>query len=1254
MLSPKLQVVVRRGREEVGRYPLAEGVYTLGRDPACDVPVEINRVSRRHARLSISESEWLLEDLKSSNGTLVDDQLLTEPVLLRPGQRIEMGDATIELLPLAPSEGLDSMSRFREHLAPYLPEEFLDAPRYEIGRLIKRGGMGGILDAREATIRRTVAMKVMLDDSARGPEVRRFIQEAQITGQLEHPNIVPVHELGVNDHGQIYYTMKFVDGVTLREILVGIEAGEAEMIERYPLAVLLTIFQKVCDAVAFAHSRGVVHRDLKPDNLMVGRYGEVLVMDWGLAKLVGHATGGETSSALVAAEQDDSVADGWRTLDGQILGTPCYMAPEQAEGRIDDIDAAADIYALGSILHHVLVLAPPVRRAPLAEMLAQIGAGNFPPPATWNARRDVQLPHLPGKRVPEALSAVAMKCLQKSPADRYPSVAALQRDIAAYQGGFATEAEGAGPARQFWLFVQRNRAVCGAVAAALVLLFAITGGFLINAEWEKAKLRVAERTAMEERNNALAATAAAHQERDRASQERDRALAAEQTAKLALQERDAEVIRRLTAESEKTKAVAKSMDDSQKVEKIEGAKKKLEVESVAKSRQLAADALGRGDLPVAQKQIEEALGLGADAAADHELHGRILQAQLDFAKAARAWRRVRQLDPQHPSAEAQGRLCESLDNEPANPRKLEELRVAMHAQGWTAEARQVLPRACAASMKKHALPGKITADDAGLVTLQTAALPTSAAWAALPIARLILDGSPVADLRPLIGAPLGTLSLRGCTKVADLTPLASVPGLRELDLTGCIAVADLAPLQKAKSLTVVTLPAHLGRGPVDAFLSSSSPPALERVGRPPIEVVTKEEFLKRWNSGAEARKKLAELIKKIPPQAPVPRHPRIPAPAKTNEELMQEFLEGLIARYGEEVDKKANLSAALAYVHGPTLPGIFPHPLVLRASFRRNPDPQSLFGFFSQSGTHEALAPLSADDLIYVVDYFGEVSELEQAREIARTLLSGGADPLSLLSRFPGPREKGGSSVLIEDVWPTAKGPYTPAALQDAIALPLRGAGAFAHRAYGACALLKSVGIPCKPVHIQPIGQDFCVGWIRVYWGAKWRDFGERNWRGEDVTEATPQANRLSPRFTREPGTWRWIGELAPQERGSTPDPNNVGNYPQLKIIREADDIFRLSDQAIVETPRNWKAGLGKMAVDAFLIKHSDAKLKTPKNLSFFTSFVGLNFVQEIYDYGGRSDAKDLRRFLDVNHDKRFLEVFDGKREVPPWRLPAP
>ena len=166
--------------------------------------------------------------------------------------------------------------------------------RYIRGSVVASGGMGAIHEARQAGMGRKVAMKVMLH-AWKENSVARFLDEARITGMLERPNIVPVHELGVDEEGQLYYTMKFVRGVTLAEVIGGLKLGTGETARKYPLAALLTIFQKVCDAVAFAHSRGVWHRDLKPENIMIGDFGEVLVMDWGLAKEAGFVPGEPTA-----------------------------------------------------------------------------------------------------------------------------------------------------------------------------------------------------------------------------------------------------------------------------------------------------------------------------------------------------------------------------------------------------------------------------------------------------------------------------------------------------------------------------------------------------------------------------------------------------------------------------------------------------------------------------------------------------------------------------------------------------------------------------------------------------------------------------------------------------------------------------------------------------------------------------------------------------------------------------------------------
>ena len=177
--------------------------------------------------------------------------------------------------------------------------------RYERGREIGCGGMGKILEAVDKPLRRNVALKVLVrlgDEESQ----KRFIREARITGDLQHPSIVPVHELNVDEKGELFYTMKLVRGVTLLEILRGLARQDADTLRRYPLSALLTIFQKVCDAVAFAHSQPepVIHRDLKPENIMVGNYGEVLVMDWGAAKILRSNAGTDESRQFCRGKRD--------------------------------------------------------------------------------------------------------------------------------------------------------------------------------------------------------------------------------------------------------------------------------------------------------------------------------------------------------------------------------------------------------------------------------------------------------------------------------------------------------------------------------------------------------------------------------------------------------------------------------------------------------------------------------------------------------------------------------------------------------------------------------------------------------------------------------------------------------------------------------------------------------------------------------------------------------------------------------------
>lgn len=357
---------------------------------------------------------------------------------------------------------------------------------YTLESVVATGGMGAVLKAQDNNLARTVALKVMLNSAAASEQaVFSFVAEAQITGQLEHPNIVPLHDIGVAADGTIYYTMKLIEGRTLRDILKDIRDGNAETIERFPISRLLTAYQKVCDGIAYAHSRRVVHRDLKPDNVMIGEFGEVLVLDWGLAKVLpepGQADteehGGEFSGPLPGAG-----GDAMGTMMGQVKGTPNYMAPEQAEGRVTDIDTRSDIYALGGILYCMLTLQPPVTGGNLEEILTRVTSGDITPPTHFNDKpvenpAGKVAPHCPDGTIPDALSAVAMKCMAREREHRYQSVEELQADIAAYQGGYATRAQDANIFTLMKLMLQRNKREVFMAGAAVVAIFCVILAFL--------------------------------------------------------------------------------------------------------------------------------------------------------------------------------------------------------------------------------------------------------------------------------------------------------------------------------------------------------------------------------------------------------------------------------------------------------------------------------------------------------------------------------------------------------------------------------------------------------------------------------------------------------------------------------------------------------------------------------------------------------------------------------------------------------
>jgi len=326
------------------------------------------------------------------------------------------------------------------HAPPVRPVRPLDPPtqqhpvnssRYADRGLIGVGGMGEVRRVEDKRLRRTVAMKVLRPEFQKHRSaVQRFLEEAQVASQLTHPNIVPVHDLGTLDDGRAYFTMDEVRGLTLGQVIRDLHAASAHAWgtteEGWTLRRLLEAFRQVCDAVAYAHSRGVLHRDLKPDNIMLGAYGEVQVMDWGLAKVQG--TPESQEPVFTDAAQRGA------TRAGAVAGTPAYMAPEQARG--ETLDHRADIYALGTLLYEILDGRSAYRGK---KALEKVLAGP-PRPLDRHAVGRRRGPR-PGPSIPSTLRRICAKAMARMPYRRYDDAAELSRDLADWLDGARRRAQ---------------------------------------------------------------------------------------------------------------------------------------------------------------------------------------------------------------------------------------------------------------------------------------------------------------------------------------------------------------------------------------------------------------------------------------------------------------------------------------------------------------------------------------------------------------------------------------------------------------------------------------------------------------------------------------------------------------------------------------------------------------------------------------------------------------------------------------------
>jgi tetratricopeptide (TPR) repeat protein len=335
-------------------------------------------------------------------------------------------------------------------MAPMHPDDHdefspADPDHYALGEEIARGGMGRILRARDRRLGREVAIK---ENSVRtGDAMRRFAREARITARLQHPSIVQVHEAGVWETGEPYFTMQLVRGRSLDEVV-----AQAKTLDRR-LALVPNVLA-VADAIAYAHSERVIHRDLKPKNIIVGDFGETVVIDWGLAKdLSARIPDVEAEEPYRAAPR----ADG-QTVTGQVLGTPAYMPPEQALG--DPVDERVDVYALGAVLFHVLAARPPVAGKTGEEVLATIVAGDV------LSLADVQ------PDVPPDLLAIVGKAMALDPAQRYPTARELAEDLRQFQTGQLVSAHRYSLGQLVVRWLRRHRAAVTVAAAAVALLAA--------------------------------------------------------------------------------------------------------------------------------------------------------------------------------------------------------------------------------------------------------------------------------------------------------------------------------------------------------------------------------------------------------------------------------------------------------------------------------------------------------------------------------------------------------------------------------------------------------------------------------------------------------------------------------------------------------------------------------------------------------------------------------------------------------------
>ncbi len=358
--------------------------------------------------------------------------------------------------------------------------------RFRILKLHAKGGLGEVFVARDVELGREVALKEIQDRHADHPESRaRFLLEAEVTGGLEHPGIVPVYGLGTYPDGRPYYAMRFIRGDSLQDAIRRFhhadKDGNRDQGQRaLELRQLLGRFVDVCNAIGYAHSRGVLHRDLKPGNIMLGQYGETLVVDWGLAKTLKQPEGDAAPAGPSSRPADPN--DQTATQMGVVIGTPQFMSPEQATGQLDRLGPASDVYSLGATLYCLLTGRAPFEGDNVATILTRVEQGDFPHP------RRVE------PRVPRALEAVCLKAMAIRPESRYPTAQALGADVESWMADEPVSAwrEPWYTRARRWIIRHRTLVTACGTAAGVAIVCLVAIALLVRAARERERLRLAE------------------------------------------------------------------------------------------------------------------------------------------------------------------------------------------------------------------------------------------------------------------------------------------------------------------------------------------------------------------------------------------------------------------------------------------------------------------------------------------------------------------------------------------------------------------------------------------------------------------------------------------------------------------------------------------------------------------------------------------------------------------------------------------